>query len=269
MKRYFTIALAATVGVLAGASGVWLLTGEGETTGSGEPEPLYWVAPMDPDYRRDKPGKSPMGMDLIAVYKETRGKDAPGTVRISPDVVNNLGVRTATVERGRLAPTINTVGYVRYDEDGLIHIHPRVEGWIETLHVESSGDPIEAAEPLYTLYSPTLVGAQEELQLALKRDNPDLIRAAVARLQALQVPAASIEQVRGTGRVSQTVTQYAPQSGVVDDLQVREGMYVKPGMNIMSIGRLDHIWVIGQVFERRLQRLAAHVVKIEVDALRD
>tara|TARA_R110002110_G_scaffold405550_1_gene624756 strand:+ start:15360 stop:16622 length:1263 start_codon:yes stop_codon:yes gene_type:complete len=254
MKTLSMGLMGAAFGVLMGAGGTWLLSGsqeDGAKATDGEREPLYWVAPMDPNYRRDQPGKSPMGMDLIPVYKE-QGRDSEvGTIRISPDVVNNLGVRTGNVESGRLRLDVKTVGYVQYDEDRLVTISPRVEGWVETLHVKAVGDPVTRGEPLYALYSPTLVNAQEELLLALKRDNPVLIGAAVERLSALQVPRADIEQLRQTRQVSQTITITAPQSGVIDSLEVREGMFVKPGSNLMSIGQLEHLWVIGEVFERQ------------------
>ena len=100
------------------------------TEQAGADEPSYWVAPMDPNYRRDKPGKSPMGMDLVPVYENGATKaDGPGTIKIHPNVENNLGVRTALVERKALHVPIRTVGYVQYNEDTLVHIHPRVEGW--------------------------------------------------------------------------------------------------------------------------------------------
>ena len=103
-------------------------------------KPLYWVAPMDPDFRRDRPGKSPMGMDLVPVYAEAQEDSGPGTVRISPDVVNNLGVRTSDVTVGIFESVIRTVGHVTFDENQLVHIHPRVEGWIE-LMLHCSGLP--------------------------------------------------------------------------------------------------------------------------------
>ncbi|MAC13560.1 MAG: efflux transporter periplasmic adaptor subunit [Alcanivorax sp.] len=254
MNTFTKTLLGTAVGALLGASGVWLLGNpdEGDMTATGgERKPLYWVAPMDPNYKRDKPGKSPMGMDLIPVYEKSAGEDEAGTVKISPEVVNNLGVRTATVGSGSLNLDVKTVGYVQYDENRLVHISPRVEGWIETLHVKAAGDPVRQGDPLYALYSPTLVNAQEELLLALKRDNPVLIGAAVERLLALQVPRADIDRLRKTRKVSQTITVAAPQSGVLDNLAVREGMFVKPGLSLMSIGQLEHIWVIGEVFERQ------------------
>lgn len=230
-------------------------TAPGET--AGEKKPLYWVAPMDPNYRRDAPGKSPMGMDLVPVYADDAAMDEAGTVRISPDVVNNLGVRTAEVRYGSLPVTVETVGYLQYDEDRLMHIHPRVEGWVEQLFVKAAGDPVAVGEPLYSLYSPTLVNAQEELLLAQKRNNAALLDAALQRLASLHVSKEDVERIRSTGKTSQTVVIRAPQSGVLDNLMIREGMFVKPGMEMMSIAQLEHIWVIGEVFERQVADLRA------------
>ena len=226
-----------------------------------EKKPLYWVAPMDANYKRDKPGKSPMGMDLVPVYEDGgSGTDSgPGTIKISPEVVNNLGVRTATVKYAPLHSKISTVGYVKYDEDQLIHIHPRVQGWIEKLYIKAAGDPVEKGQALYEIYSPELVNAQEELLLALDRKNQRLIRAAEDRLHALQLPTKAIKQLKKTNKVKQTITFYAPQSGVVDNLNVREGFFAKPGTTLMSIGKLDQVWVEAEVFERQASEVAIGV----------
>jgi len=244
------------IGALLGASALYILQDSPsmseDSTASGEKKPLYWVAPMDANYRRDKPGKSPMGMDLIPVYEEdaASGDVGPGVVKIAPHVVNNLGVRTAPVELKNMHSAIETVGYVQYDEDQLVHIHPRVDGWIEKLYVKAAGNPVEKGQPLYTLYSPQLVNAQEELLIALKRNNQSLIAAAKDRLSALQLSQAFIEQLIKTGKVQQTITFYSPQSGVVDGLKIREGFYVQPGNTLLSIGKLDQVWVEAEVFER-------------------
>jgi Cu(I)/Ag(I) efflux system membrane fusion protein len=151
VKQKVTLVLVLLVGLLLGALlNNYYNTGEqsqSQQSATAADEPLYWVAPMDANYRRDKPGKSPMGMDLVPVYAQ-----AAGTVEISPEVVNNLGVRTAPVAPGTLRTRISTVGYVQYDEDRLVHVHPRVEGWIEKLYVKAAGDPVEQGEPLYELY---------------------------------------------------------------------------------------------------------------------
>lgn len=216
-------------------------------------KPLYWVAPMDANFRKDKPGKSPMGMDLVPVFSDGgSGADSgPGTIMISPEVVNNLGVRLAEVKLGSLQTQISTVGYVKYNEDQLVHIHPRVQGWIEKLYVKSAGDPVTQGQPIYDLYSPELVNAQEELLLAIDRKNERLIRAAKDRLAALQLPKQTVSELMKTKKVKQTITFYAPQSGVVDNLNIREGYFAKPGTTLMSIGKLDQVWVEAEVFERQ------------------
>lgn len=219
-------------------------------------QPLYWVAPMDPNYRRDVPGKSPMGMDLIPVYDDGGSNaDSPGTIKIHPNVENNLGVRTDKVVKKALHVPIRTVGYVQYNEDTLVHIHPRVEGWIDNLYVKAAGDYVEKGEPLYALYSPELVNAQEEYLLARNRKNRNLIEAASSRLEALQMPAAAIKKLNDTGTVQQTITFAAPQTGFVDNLNVRQGFYVKPGVTILSIGALDEVWVDAEIFERQSNQI--------------
>lgn len=249
------------IGSLAGAGATYWLAADTSTAPTAETigpakqdkEPLYWVAPMDPGFRRDKPGKSPMGMDLVPVYADGQSQhDGPGTVRVSPSVVNNLGVQTEPVITGRLPSSITTVGYVQYNEDEMTHVHPRVEGWIETLAVKAEGEPIEEGKPLYTLYSPTLVNAQEEFILALNRQNGRLINAAEERLKSLNVSTTLIQQLRKNRQVQRTTTVYAPATGVIDNLNVREGMYTKPGERVLSIASLDEVWVMGEVFERQL-----------------
>ncbi len=226
---------------------------QGKSASPVQKKPLYWVAPMDANYTRDKPGKSPMGMDLIAVYDDGgKGPDEGiGTIRISPDVVNNLGVRTSTASFKSLHTEINTVGYVTYDEDNLVHIHPRVQGWIEKLHVKAIGDPVIKGQALYEIYSPELVNAQEEFLLALDRNNNRLISAAQNRLSALQLPKSAIAELKKTKKVQQRITFYAPQNGVVENLKIREGFFVKPGSTLMSIGDLSEVWVEAEVFERQ------------------
>jgi Cu(I)/Ag(I) efflux system membrane fusion protein len=263
-------------GVIGGGAVYVLNPGANSATSSGsnasgEPEPLYWVAPMDPNYRRDKPGKSPMGMDLIPVYEEdaTSGPDeGAGTIRISPEVVNNLGVRTASVAHSALSFEVSTVGYVQYDQDRIVHLHPRVEGWVERIHVQAAGEPVEQGQPLYELYSPALVNAQEELLFALGRGDSRLAQAAESRLRSLNVSDEVIKTLRRERKVSQTVTFYAPITGVVDDFTLREGLFVQPGMTLMSIGSLDEVWVEAEVFERQASLVKPGLpVSMELDYL--
>ncbi|MCT8988086.1 efflux RND transporter periplasmic adaptor subunit [Shewanella phaeophyticola] len=249
------------IGILTGISASILYTPKNEIASedSAKAKPSYWVAPMNPNYRSDKPGKSPMGMDLIPVYED--GTDSTdfgsGAVKISPAVINKLGMRTSVATFGTLQTSIKTVGYVQYDQDQLIHINPRVEGWIEELYVKASGDPVIKGQPIYSIYSPALVNAQEEMLLALNRNDQRLITASEARLKALLIPSEEIKALRKNRIVKQNITFYADQSGVIDNLNVREGSFVKPGMTMFSIGSLTQVWVEAEVFERQ-----ANMVKV-------
>lgn len=229
--------------------------GEIQPVESSARKPLYWVAPMDPDFRRDKPGISPMGMDLIPVYETDNsagGPDTgPGTIRISPEVINNLGVRIAVAERKPLPSVINTVGYVQYDEEQVVHLQTRVDGWIQKLFVKAEGEPVNKDQRIYEFYAPAFVNAQEELVIALGRGNRRLVKAAEDRLKALHFPPREIEALKKSKKVKQTITIFAPQTGVVDNLNIREGFFIKPGDPIMSIGTLDQVWVAVEIFERQ------------------
>ena len=215
-----------------------------------EREILYWVAPMDPNYRRDEPGKSPMGMDLVPVFADEVASK-PGVVSIDPTLVNNLGVRTAVAERGTLPRRIETVGYIGYDEDTLQHVHTRVEGWIESLAATATGDPVEKGQLLFELYSPTLVSAQQEYLAALSSNNEGLQRASRDRLVALGLTNREIGRLDRERKVSQRVRVYAESDGVIAQLGVREGMFVTPATEVMSIAQLDQVWVVAEVFERQ------------------
>jgi len=222
----------------------------GGTANSGEREVLYWVAPMDANYRRDEPGKSPMGMDLVAVYAdEVDGQ--PGAVKIDPTIVNNLGVRTAAAERGELMREIETVGYIGYDEETVQHVHTRVEGWVEKLMTKATGDPVKKGQLLFELYSPTLVNAQAEYLTALRSSNTLLRKASRERLAALGVQAAEIARLESSLTVKQRVKVYAEVDGVITHLGVREGQFVTPSTDVMSVAQLDKVWVVAEVFERQ------------------
>ena len=207
---------------------------------------LYWVAPMDANYRRDEPGKSPMGMDLIPVYDE---ESAGSEVIISPAVINNMGVRTAKVERNNLWRRIETVASVDYDGSMVSHVHLRTDGWIENLKVRSEGERVKKGDRLFDLYSPTLINAMEELLQADRSKNTRLLKASRDRLKSLGVSNKQIIKLEKDRKVLQKVAIYAQQDGVVAKLNVREGMYVKPANEIMRLADLSRVWILAEVFE--------------------
>ena len=222
-----------------------------------QPEIDYWVAPMDPNYRREEAGKSPMGMDLIPVYKKLmdQGDEAENALKINPAVINNIGVAIEPVVQGDFARPLYTVGIVTIDEEKQSDIHVRSEGWIENLLVKSEGETVEQGDVLFQIYSPALSTAQSEYIQAIRLNRRGLIDAARARLNALGMTPRQIEQVRQSGKPFHQVDIAAPRSGTVVAHQVREGMFVKPQTLTMRLVDLKSVWVIADIFENQTTQL--------------
>lgn len=224
----------------------------------------YWVAPMDPTYIRDQPGKSPMGMDLVPVYEDEAASGS--VIKIDPVTAQNMGVRTAPVERMDLARTIRTVGLVAYREPEQYTLTTKIDGWIEKLYVNENGQKVAKGQKLLELYSPALVNAQQEFLLALKNrdalaDSPfpeiadsgrQLLEAARRRLQLWDISAGQIARLEKTRKVEKTMALYAPQSGIVSTKMVQEGQAVKKGMNLMTVSDISKVWVLADIYEYEL-----------------
>ncbi len=153
-----------------------------------EREVLYWRAPMDPNYISDQPGKSPMGMDLVPVYADEAGDAPEGAVRLDADFVQRIGVRTAPVEVRDLARTIRTVGTLAHNDRQIAWINTKFEGWIENVSVNYLGETVEEGQVLFDIYSPELVTTQNEYLRAVqyaKRLDPAGFRDIAARARSL------------------------------------------------------------------------------------
>ncbi|MBL4659372.1 MAG: efflux RND transporter periplasmic adaptor subunit, partial [Alcanivoracaceae bacterium] len=126
----------------------------------------------------------------------------------------------------------------------------------------------EKGQPLYDIYSPSLVNAQEELVLALNNNNKRLINAAKERLKSLQLPKSAIAKLMKSKKIQQNITFYSPQSGYVDKLEIRQGFFVKPGKTLMQIGNLEQVWVIAEVVESDISHISINLpVTMKTDAL--
>lgn len=238
------VVLAVITGILIGR-----ITGYFEGQTIAEKKPIYWVDAMEPTIHYPGPGKSRMGMELTPVYPKESQTEDKATVRISSAIVNNLGVRVATVEQGMLARQIESVGYVEPNENKISHMHTYAEGWIKKLFVKTVGEAVKKDQLLMQLYSPTLINAQEEYLIALGSNNQSLINASYKKMQTLHISEQQIQRVKSTKRAEQLIDIYSHQPGVVIELNVREGMRVTPDTEMMSLVDLSSIWMIAQVFE--------------------
>lgn len=232
-----------------------------------------YVCPMHPQIVRDEPGKCPIcGMTLVKQKvqatkksKKSATKENYPTITINPTVVQNLGVRTAKVQQGSIARQINTVGYVTYDEDKLVHVHPRAEGWVEELMVRNEGDHVETNQVLLEMYAPAILAAQVDVLISLQSAKAAGIRSekhrdnARNRLRLFDVPDYVIKQIEISGNPRNTVPILSPQQGVVAKLNIREGMYVTPNLEMFTIADLASVWVLVEIFEHQLAWIKPHL----------
>jgi membrane fusion protein, copper/silver efflux system len=222
------------------------------TSASGERKPLYWHDPMVPGARFDKPGKSPfMDMQLVPVYAD-EGAGAEAGVSISPRTQQNLGLRTAEVVRGSLAPSIDAVGSVTWNERSVVVVPARANGYVEKLNVRAVFDPVVQGQVLAELYVPEWVAAQEEFLSVRGMQGTGLaaiVDGARQRMRQAGMTEAQIAHVEQIGSVQARVSITAPISGVVAELGAREGAAVAMGTPLFRINGLNTVWVNAEVPE--------------------
>jgi len=233
--------------ILTLVSGIFI--GRHLGTPSPEKKPMYWVDAMEPTIHYPGPGQSRMGMELTPVYPDEGQATDQNTVRISPTLVNNLGVRISPVTQGNFAKRIEAIGYIAPDENKISHIHTYADGWVKKMFVKAVGDVVKKDQVVLQLYSPILVNAQEEYLIAAGSGDPSLAEASIKKMQALHISDQQIQQLKTTKKASQLIDIYPHQDGVVTELNVREGMHVTPDTQMMSIVDLSSIWMIAEIYE--------------------
>ena len=258
MNKRNVMSLAAIVAVAGGLG--WFASrhfsplppqgGEGQGEGAGEQKVLYWYDPMKPDAHFDAPGKSPfMDMDLVPRYAGEEPEGGGVVVEVDPRMAQNLGFRTAPVTSAVITHSLDAVGAVEVDERLIYAVESRAEGWVEQLRVRAVGEPVRQGQVLAGVYSPELYSAQEELALAAKSGDADLVAASRQRLSLLGLSEGQIAQVVKSGKAQRQALIASPRGGVVTELNVREGQKVMPGMPLMRIADLTRVWVTVEIPE--------------------
>ena len=245
-------------------------SGNKETVSNEEVKIKYWVAPMDPTYIRNQPGKSPMGMDLVPVYEDGQGGSDDSSVRIDPVTVQSMGVRTTKVTRGPLKSSIRTLGHITYDEERVKHIHTKVSGWVEQLFVKTTGEKILKDQEILSIYSPELVATEQEYLQALSYKKkvagssfPDVVTGAASllestkkRLLLMDISSEQVKALEESGQIHKEMVLRSPTSGIVIEKRVFEGMQVSPGMELYTIADVSRVWAIASVYEYELPFLS-------------
>lgn len=241
--------------------------GTGTASNTGERKILYWRAPMDPNEIYDSPGKSKMGMDLVPVYEDEA--NGSGIVSIDPAVVQNMNVKTALVEKKALSSEVVTNGVLTTNEKTEYIVTTRVNGWVENLYINYTGQPVTKGQKLMDIYSPELVAAQQELITALnyqkavnktsfdevRESGDELLKNAVRKLQLLEIPESDIEKIKETREVKTYVTLYAQSNGTVLEKNILDGQKIMAGMPLLKIANLSNLWLTADVYEYELSKI--------------
>ncbi|MFT5132363.1 MAG: Cu(I)/Ag(I) efflux system membrane fusion protein, partial [Gammaproteobacteria bacterium] len=238
-----------------------------------EPEILFYRNPMHPEITSPMPAEDSMGMDYIPVYADVDPDSdslPSGTVSIDAVTVQNIGVRTVRAEQRSLSHNIRAVGRVDYDEERLARLHPKTDGWIETLYIDKTGEFVKKDTILLGLYSPQLVTSQQEYLLALsslqalkdssyediRRGAEEMVISSRERLEFLDVPEHQIRELEKSHQIKKSLHIHSPFSGIVMKVGAREGQYVTPTTELYMLADLSNIWVYVDIYENEMPWVA-------------
>lgn len=241
---------------------------------------LYYVDPMHPAYKSDKPGIAPdCGMKLEPVYaddataagpKNASATDLPpGTLNISPEKQQLIGVQYGYPQMTSDDGTIRAVGKVAYDETRLTRIHSKVSGWIEKVYVDFNGAVVKSGQPLLTIYSPEMLASEQEYLLALKArgilsrstvkeattNSISLVEAARQRLELWDLSPEQVQEIESTGKPIRSITLYSPASGFIIARGAFPSQRVTPETELYSVADLSHVWIMADVYETDLDKV--------------
>jgi Cu(I)/Ag(I) efflux system membrane fusion protein len=233
---------------------------------SPEQEILFYRNPMNPDITSPVPTKDSMGMDYIPVYAENMSSEVTGTVTIDPVITQNIGVRTSKAVKTELSRTVRTIGRVDYDEESMRRLHSKIDGWVERVKVNKTGQSVKKGETLFSIYAPKLVSSQQEYLLALnnlatlekspfdeiKQGAKDLVKSSRERLSLLDVPEYQIRALEKTRKVKKILNFHSPANGTVININTREGQFVTPKTELYMMVNLNKVWVYADVYDYEL-----------------
>jgi Cu(I)/Ag(I) efflux system membrane fusion protein len=244
---------------------------------------LYYRDPKDPSYKAQQAGlNAETGSELVPVYADDISTMEVGTVQITPEKQQLIGVKYEQVQVGGGSRTIRAVGKVAIDETRIGHVHTKLEGWIDKVFVDFTGELVKKGQPLLTIYSPDMLASQRELLLAAKakiimRDSAlpagfdqseSLLQATRRRLELWDLSEAQIDQVLKTGEPIKNITLYSPMTGYITDRKAFPQLKVMPDTDLYTIVDLSHVWIMADVFEYEASNIRlGQTARVSIQAL--
>ena len=262
------IALAIVIAAAAVAGGAWYVgrhgmhISDGAKTAATTQSTTRWTCSMHPQVNLPEPGQCPIcHMDLVPI--KVGAEKNPGTLTIEPQITQSIGVRVAPVTVGPVTRSIRTIGRIDYDESAVRVINTKVEGWVEKLYVDKTGQEVKVGQPLFELYAPELYTAQQDYIIAMhQRDGAatpqeksaaqELLNGIRKRMQYFDISNAQVEALEKSGKATKTMTIASPYKGVVTDKRVTEGSKLETGTELYKIADLSKVWAIATLYEYQL-----------------
>ncbi|MBW8078755.1 MAG: efflux RND transporter periplasmic adaptor subunit [Gallionella sp.] len=222
----------------------------------------HWVCPMHPEISQDHPGTCPIcGMKLVESGAHEGHEHG---VHVDNATVQRLGVRLARVKQAIIGQEISTYGNVDVAENKTYAVHPKYEGWIKKLHVHAIGESVKAGQVLYEIYSPELVTRERTYLSSIERrkqllqtlqTSPDTendyvmeltMDAAKDRARLHQEEGVSVEnitRIEESKQASDVVQIVAERTGVVSQINAKEGSFVAQANPILLLSDIASVWV--------------------------
>ncbi len=211
-----------------------------------------YVCPMHPQIIKDAPATCPIcGMDLVKKMIDSDSAEYP-EVKVQSAMLQTMGVRTAVAQKDTIWKYIKTLGKIDYDETSLTHLHPRTEGWMESLKIRAVGEPIKQGQLIGEFYSPEILSAQLDYLIAINQTSKQKAEKAKNRLLLLGVPETTIKTITTSRQSLNRIPVVSPADGIVTQLTARPGMFLRPDQEFLTIADLSRIWVSVDIFEHQI-----------------
>jgi len=235
---------------------------------SSKKEALYHC-PMHPTIMRHKPGECPIcGMDLVPVAQARSPKHEgldmedvnnisiledkvlrPG-VQVTSTIVQEMAIRTEHAMKMPFKQDIRAYAKLVPDDTRVYHIHPKVAGWVEQLHVTTQGEAVHKGEKILSFYSPEIYAAFQDYRTAIRSGNKLLASSTKKRLELWDVSKKQIREIAYTGKLPRTMVYESPIDGfVLNEQNLFEGMHITAGKMLLSVADITQVWAEVEIYE--------------------
>ena len=252
-KTYIIATLVLIIGIFIGAS-LFSSESQNKEHNHGQlqesADTTAYTCSMHPQIRKDEPGDCPIcGMDLIPASSMEESVD-PDAIKMSKTARQLAGVETLVVGNQTLNSGLEFSGRLAINQDKTQSVTANVKSRIEKLYVNEDGEKVNKGQVIVELYAPDIQVLKEELDLAKRQENQELLKSIKRKIKNYELSINDIESIKNG-----SLKLKSPSTGVVTNLQVKQGDHLKADQNLMRITDLSTLWAIVDVYESDLEKI--------------